>query len=297
VKEAEVVASKQLIPSGLRWNRGYLRTSTVLTVGVLLLLSLFMAFPFVWMLSASLKVPKTAFSIPPQLWPHEWRWENYQQVLFHPTVPIPRFFLNSLNIAVLVTLGQLVTCTAAAYAFARLRFRGREVLFVILLTALMVPAQVTIVPLYIEMRFFKLIDTHAALILPALTNIFGVFLLRQYLLTIPDELEDAARMDGAGPVRILLQIMLPLIGPALTTLAIVVFTGTWNAFFFPLIFLNDWQKFTWPLGVTMLRGQYSQNSVTVIMAGITLGVAPVLLAFLVLQRRMIESIGFTGGIK
>lgn len=147
------MTAKPLVASRLRWNRGYLRTSTVLTVGALLLLSLFMAFPFVWMLSASLKVPKTAFSIPPQLWPHEWRWENYQQVLFHPTVPIPRFFLN------------------------------------------------------------------------------------------------------------------------------------------------DWQKFTWPLGVTMLRGQYSQNSVTVIMAGITLGVAPVLLAFLVLQRRMIESIGFTGGIK
>lgn len=280
-----------------RWNRGYWRTSTLLTLAVLALLSIFMAFPFVWMLSTSLKVLATAFLLPPALWPDAWRWENYRQVLLHPTVPIPRFFLNSLNIAVLVTAGQLVTCTLAAFAFARLRFPGREIVFVTLLTALMVPAQVTIVPLYIEMRFLKLINTHASLVLPALTSIFGVFLLRQYLLTIPDELEDAARMDGAGPVRILVQIMLPLVGPALTTLAIVVFTGTWNSFFFPLIFLHDWQKFTWPLGIAMLRGQYSQGSATVIMAGITLGVLPVLLAFLVLQRRMIESIGFTGGIK
>lgn len=280
-----------------RWPRGYGRASTLLTLAALGLLSAFMAFPFLWMLSASLKVPATALAVPPQLWPSEWRWENYRQVLLHPTVPIPRFFLNSLNIAVWVTLGQLITCTLAAFAFARLKFPGREVLFLVLLTALMVPAQVTIVPLYIEMRFLGLIDTHASLILPSLTSIFGVFLLRQYLLTIPDELEDAARMDGAGPARILAQIMLPLIGPALTTLAIVVFTGTWNSFFFPLIFLNDWQKFTWPLGVTMLRGQYSQGSVTVIMAGITLGVLPVFLTFLLLQRRMIESIGFTGGIK
>lgn len=286
-------------PSRARaWRpRGYRRPATVLTVLALGGVSLFMAFPFIWMLTASLKVPATVFGIPPELWPHEWRWENYQQVLFHPHVPIPRFFLNSLNIAAWVTVGQLVTCTIAAYAFARLKFPGRETLFVILLTALMVPAQVTIVPLYMEMRFFKLIDTHAALILPSLTSIFGVFLLRQYLLTIPDELEDAARMDGAGPARVLVQIMLPLIGPALTTLAIVVFTGTWNSFFFPLIFLNEQVKYTWPLGITMLRGQYSQGSVTVIMAGITLGVLPVLLAFILLQRRMIESIGFTGGIK
>ncbi len=290
-------ATRPLPRLRLRWNQGYWRTSTLLTLLALGVLSLFMAFPFIWMLSASLKVPANAFKIPPELWPYEWRWQNYTYVLTHPTVPIPRFFLNSLNIALLVTGGQLVTCTMAAYAFARLHFPGRDILFVVLLTALMVPVQVTIVPLYIEMRFFKLIDTHAALVLPALTSIFGVFLLRQYLLTIPDELEDAARMDGAGPARILIQIMLPLIGSALTTLAIVVFTGTWNSFFFPLIFLNDWEKFTWPLGITMLRGQYSQGSVTVIMAGITLGVLPILLAFLILQRRMIESIGFTGGIK
>ncbi len=279
------------------WGRGYRRPATVIIILALGFLSFFMAFPFIWMVTASLKVPATVFAIPPEMWPHEWRWENYRQVLFHPHVAIPRFFLNSLNIAVWVTLGQLVTCTMAAFAFSRLKFPGREVLFVVLLTALMVPAQVTIVPLYMEMRFLRLIDTHASLILPALTSIFGVFLLRQYLLTIPDELEDAARIDGAGPVRILLQIMLPLIGPALTTLAIVVFTANWNSFFFPLIFLNEQVKYTWPLGITMLRGQYSQGSVTVIMAGITMGVLPVLLAFLLLQRRMIESIGFTGGIK
>ncbi|MCE7984294.1 MAG: carbohydrate ABC transporter permease [Caldilinea sp. CFX5] len=270
---------------------------TILTVLALGFLSLLMVFPFIWMISASLKVPATAFKVPPELWPYEWRFENYAYVLNHPLVPLPRFFLNSLKIATLITLGQLITCSLAAYAFARLRFPGRELIFLILLTALMVPSQITIIPIFIEMRTLKLIDSHAALILPALTSIFGVFMLRQYFLTIPDELEDAARIDGAGPVRIWWQIMLPLIGPALSTLAIITFTSSWNAFFGPLIFLNSWQKFTWPLGVSMLRGQYGQGSVSVIMAGITLGVIPVFVVFLLLQRRMIESIGFTGGIK
>lgn len=256
-----------------------------------------MMFPFVWMLSASLKIQATAFQLPPELWPYEWRFSNYGEVLNNPKVPILRFFLNSLIIALLITLGQLVTCTLAAYAFGRMKFPGRDALFIFMLTGLMVPVQITIIPIFIEIRTLGLVDTHAALILPAITSIFGVFLLRQYIMTVPNELEDAARIDGAGAVRILWQIMVPLISPALITLAIITFTGSWNEFFRPLIFLNTWTKFTWPLGLAMLRGQYGQGSVSVIMAGITLGVIPVLLFFLVAQRRMIESIAFSSGIK
>lgn len=270
------------------------KLTPILTVAVLTALSLLMVFPFAWMVSTSLKTPATAFLLPPQLWPSEWRWENYRQVLFHPTVPILLFFANSIKIAGLITLGQLVTCTLAAYAFARLNFPGRDVLFIVLLTALMVPAQITIIPVFIELRALSLIDTHWALILPSITSIFGVFLLRQYFMTIPRELEDAARIDGAGPLRILWQIMVPLVAPALTTLAIITFTGSWNEFFRPLIFLNTWSSFTWPLGLTMLRGSYGQGSVSVIMAGITLGVLPVLLIFLLAQQKMIESLAFTG---
>lgn len=266
----------------------------IVTVAGLAALSLLMIFPFVWMVSTSLKTPATAFLLPPQLWPAEWRWENYGQVLFHPTVPILLFFANSIKIAALITAGQLLTCTLAAYAFGRLSFPGRDVLFIVLLTALMVPAQITVIPVFIEMRALSLIDTHWSLILPSLTSIFGVFLLRQYFMTIPRELEDAARIDGAGPLRILWQIMVPLVAPALTTLAIITFTGSWNEFFRPLIFLNTWSGFTWPLGLTMLRGSYGQGSVSVIMAGITLGVLPVLLIFLLAQQKMIESLAFTG---
>jgi multiple sugar transport system permease protein len=281
-------------PFRRRLGRGYWNPVTILTILVLTVLSLMMIFPFVWMVSTSLKVPATAFRIPPELWPYEWRFQNYAQVLFHPSVPILRFFLNSLKIAALITLGQLITCTLAAYAFGRLQFPGRDWLFIVLLTALMVPAQITIIPIFIQMRALNLIDTHTALILPSITSIFGVFLLRQYIMTIPKELEDAARIDGAGPLRILWQILVPLIAPALSTLGIITFTGSWNEFFRPLIFLNTWDNFTWPLGLTMLRGQYGQGSVSVIMAGITLGVIPVLVAFLLAQRRMIESIAFSG---
>jgi multiple sugar transport system permease protein len=275
-------------------GRTYLNPRTLILVTVLAVLSFFMAFPFIWMVSASLKVPATAFKLPPELWPYEWRFENYAAVIANPYVPIPLFFLNSIKIATLVTLGQLTTCTLAGYAFARLRFPLRNTLFLLFLTSLMVPAQVTIIPTFIIMRTFGLVNTHASLIVPALTSVFGVFMLRQFFMTIPDELEDAARLDGAGPWRILWQVMVPLIGPGLSTLAVITFIGSWNAFFGPLIFLSDWDKMTWPLGMAVLRGQYGEGSVAVQMAGISLAVVPVAIIFILGQRFIIESITFTG---
>jgi len=277
---------------GSRWS--YWNPATVLTVAGMSVMSLLMAFPFIWMVSASLKVPATSFKIPPELWPYEWRFENYLQVLTHPYVPIPMFFLNSAKIATLITLGQLITCTLGAYAFGRLRFPGRDSLFIMMLMGLMVPSQVTIVPIFILMKVLNLLDTHAALILPSLTSIFGVFLLRQFFMTIPDDLEDAARMDGAGPFRILWQIMVPLVGPALATLGVITFVGVWNEFFRPLIFINTWSKMTWPLGLAVLKGQYSEGSISAQMAGITIAVIPVLILFLFAQKFIIESLTFSG---
>jgi len=277
-----------------RSRRTYLNPTTILTVVAMTALSFAMAFPFIWMVSTSLKVPATAFKLPPELWPYEWRFENYAQVLNNPKVPIPMFFLNSIKISILITLGQLVTCTLAAYAFGRLRFPGRNALFILMLTSLMVPVQITIIPTYILMGKLNLIDTHAALIIPGAVSIFGVFLLRQFFLTIPDELEDAARIDGAGPIRILWQVMLPLVGPGLSTLAVITFNATWNSFFGPLIFLNDWDKMTWTLGMAALRGEYGQGSMSVQMAGISLGVIPVVIVFILGQRYIIEGITFTG---
>lgn len=281
-----------------RLQTKYLNARTILTVAALTCLALLMAFPFIWMVTTSLKTPTTVFKIPPELWPHEFRWQNYVQIFQNPLVSFPRLFFNSFKVAFLITLGQLVTCSMAAYAFARLRFPGKNVLFILLLTALMIPGQVTILPLFILMRMLGLVDTHGALIIPELTSIFGIFLLRQFFMTIPNELEDAARIDGAGPIRTMVQIILPLSGPPLSTLALLTFIGSWNNFFGPFIFINTWSKMTWPLGIIALNASSSvgglEANVSVIMAGIALAFLPAFLLFLFAQRFMIESITFTG---
>ena len=188
--------------------------------------------------------------------------------------------LNSLQVTVLITLGQLVTCSMAAYAFARLRFPGRDTLFLVFLSQLMVPQQVTIIPVFILIRVFGLLDTPWALIVPALFSAFGTFLLRQFFLTIPNELEDAARVDGAGYVRTFVQIILPLAGPALATLTIFTFNFYWNEFFRPLLFISTWERMTLPLGLTIMKGFLGVGNVAAIMAGVSMGILPVLVVFL-----------------
>lgn len=272
----------------------YRRYGPVLVVLALSVSTLLYTFPFIWMLSTSLKVQATSFKVPPELWPYEWNFENYVEAVTSPQAPMFKFFANSLKVAASVTLGHLITCSLAAYAFARLRFPGRDGLFVLLLTSLMVPAQITILPTYILMRNLGWIDTHFSLIVPGLTGAFGVFLLRQFFLTIPDDLEDAARIDGAGPIRILWQVMIPLVGPGLSTLGIITFNGSWNSFFGPLIFLNSASKMTWPLGLTILRGEYGQGSISVLMAAIVVAVMPVFIVFLFAQRFIVEGLTFTG---
>ena len=275
-------------------RRRHLNLVNTLIILAMSLVSLLMAFPFIWMFSASLKIDASVFRLPPELWPYEWRFDNYLEVLAHPNVPVLMFFLNSLKLSVIITAGQLLFCTLAAYSFSRLRFAGRDVLFGLLLTSLMVPIQLTTLPTYILMRNLGLVNTHAALILPDLVGIFGIFLLRQFFMTIPDDLEDAARIDGAGPVRILWQVLVPLVGPGLSTLGIITFNRTWNMFFTPLIFLRDRRLMTWPLGLAILRGEFSEGSLCVQMAGISLAVIPVAILFALGQRFIIESITFTG---
>jgi ABC-type glycerol-3-phosphate transport system permease component len=202
--------------------------------------------------------------------------------------------LNSLKLAVAVTVGQLITCSLAAYAFARLEFPGKNLLFVLLLSALMIPGQVTLVPLFILMRQLGLYNTHAALILPALINPFGVFLLRQYFLTIPGELEDAARVDGANVFTIYFRIILPLSGPVLTTLAILTFVSMWNSYFLPLIMINNPQLQVLTVGLTLLRGQYGAGALGPVAAALAMAIVPVLVIFLLLQKYIIKSIVSTG---
>lgn len=259
---------------------------------LLLAFAVFMVLPFIWMFSTSLRQPIESFTLPPEWIPRKVIFDNYVEVF--KLVPFLSFFKNSLFVASVTTAGQLFTCSIAAYAFARLRFPGKNIVFFMLMSSLMVPGYMTIVPVFAIIRGLNLADTHWALILPALTSAFGIFLLRQFFMGIPMDLEDAARIDGANPWMTFKSVMLPLAMPALSVLAIFTFNGNWNEFFRPLIFLKTWSKFTLPLGIVTLRGVDASGNISVILAGVSLSVLPVLIIFLFFQRYLIEGITLTG---
>lgn len=265
----------------------------VIAVVILSLGALIMMLPFLWMFSTSLRPVQESFKLPPAWFPTEFHFETYAAV-FNSSVPLLAFAANSIKITFFVTLGQLITCSMAGYAFARLRFPFRNTLFLLLLASLMVPGQVTIIPVFIIMKQLGLIDNHLSIILPFLTSAFGVFLLRQFFLTLPQDLIDAAKIDGAGPWTTFMRVAIPLAGPSLAALTIITFNNTWNNYFYPLIFLNTWEKMTLPLGITALRGYLASNSASVVMAAVSLAILPVLLIFLVAQRWFIAGITRTG---
>ncbi len=261
---------------------------TILTIAAILVMM-----PLAWMFSTSLRPTQESFHLPPAWLPTEFRWENYLAP-FDSSVPFVDLFINSMRITVAVTLGQLVTCSLAGYAFARLRFPGRDLLFLLLLASLMVPFQVTIIPIFLLMRDLGLIDDPLAIILPGLINAFGVFLMRQFFKQMPQELFDAARVDGAGHIRSFLQIALPLAGPAMATLGIITFNATWNAYFLPLVFLNSWHKMTLPQGIALLTGYMGSGNPSVVMAAVTMAIIPVLIVFIAAQRWIIEALTRSG---
>jgi len=265
---------------------------TILIVAVLGMGALMIIAPFLWVLQTSLTDSAVAYRLPPQLIPEKLTIQNYLNVF--ELVPFGAFVRNSLFISGSITLGQLITCSMGAYAFARLKFPGRDILFIVLLATLMIPLQVTIVPLFILMRELGLYNSHWSVIFPAIISPFGIFLLRQYYRTIPQEYEDAARVDGASYFTIFARIMLPLSWPALTTLGIVSFVYWWNEFFIPLIMINSPELQVLPVGITLLQGRYSAGAVGNVSAGITMAVIPVLMIFLLLQRNIIKSIASTG---
>jgi multiple sugar transport system permease protein len=273
------------------WSPGSLVIRIILYL-FLLIMAAIIALPFLWGISTAFKDQTGIYAVPPLWIPSPAITDNF--VTAWTMVPLGMFFVNSLKVAGLITIGQLFTCSLAAYAFARLRFPGRDLIFGIYLSSLMVPGQVTIIPLYILMRHLGLVDNHASLILPALTSAFGIFFLRQFFLTIPRELEEAAIVDGAGMLRVLLVIILPLSKPALAALAIFTFNFFWNDFFTALIFLDTPSNLTLPVGLAYLSGQYGQTSQAVILAGVCLAVLPVLAIFLAGQRYIVEGITLTG---
>ncbi len=270
--------------------RDYLINSVVfvfLTIASVIILA-----PFIWILATSLRLPRESFTLPPKWLPTDFYVSNYRAVF--EAVQFGRFFLNSVFVSAMVVAGQLVTASMAAFAFARLRFPGKGVLFALLMSALMIPIQATIIPVFVLMSKVGLANTLWSLILPGWSSAFGVFLLRQYFLTIPNELEDAARIDGANTWQIYWQIMLPLCRPALAVLAILTFNGTWNEYFRPLIFLNTPDNFTLPLGLVSLRGSFSSGSISVVLAGVVLSLLPVLFLYIFAQKYLVEGITATG---
>jgi multiple sugar transport system permease protein len=258
---------------------------------VLLVIGVLMLAPLVWMISTAFTAPIEAFRLPPNWLPIPFSMQNVEEV--NELIPFWRMALNSVLVSVISVCGSLLVAVLAAYAFSRIRFRGSRGIFVLLLAALMVPAQLTVIPVFILMRNVGLVDNLAALWLPALINVFAIFFLRQYFDSIPRELDEAARLDGAGHLRILFGILVPLSGPALSALAILGFEASWNNYFGPLIFLTSPQNMTLPIGLVSLSSGLG-GPPAVVFAAITLVVVPILVLFLLFQRTIVESIASVG---
>jgi len=249
--------------------------------------------PLLWMLSASLMPSGDANAFPPPLIPRKVTLEHYADLFTR--LSLARSFANSLIVAVSATLLSLVINGMAGYAFAKLRFQGREAVFRVLLTALIIPGQVGMLPLFLLLKSMGLVNTTVGVIVPFMAGVFGIFMIRQYALSIPDDLLDAARVDGAGELRIFATIVVPVLQPILVTLAVFTFLSAWNDFMWPLIVLSDDAKYTLPVALASLSGEHVQDT-ELMMAGSMLTVLPVVVLFIALQRAYIRGV-MMGSVK
>ena len=261
---------------------------TVVTLGFVAVIT-----PFVWMILGSFKGQGELLRVPPTWWPEKPTLDNYR-TLFNKE-SFPRYFLNSTVVAVVITAANVAFCSMVGYGLAKLKFRGKKLVFALVMGTLMIPGMVTFVPLFVLVANLGMVDTYPGLILPFLVTPFGVFLMRQFIIELPDDLLDAGRIDGAGELRIFRQIILPLCGPGLATLGILTFLGSWNNFLWPLVVAQTQEHYTLPVALAL----FSQNQQVipnygVLLAGATVVVVPVLVVFLIFQRRFIEGIATTG---
>jgi multiple sugar transport system permease protein len=291
VLTAESAGRARTAARGRRWAALGLRALAYLGLA---LGSVLMVAPFFWMLSTAVKSPSEAFSYPPQWVPHTVTLENFERVW--TAVPFGRYTFNSIFVALSVMLLELLTASMAGYAFARLRFPGRDRLFLLYLATLMIPGQVTIIPNFILMRYIDWLDSYQGLIIPNAFTAFGTFLLRQAFLAMPTELEEAAKIDGCGYLGIYWRIILPLAGPALATLAILSFQGSYNAYFWPLVVISSDQMWTLPLALRLFTGSAGMYATDwwLVMAGASIAVAPMLLVFVLAQKYFVRGIVLTG---
>lgn len=257
--------------------------------------SVTMIAPFLWMITTSLKAPGAVFTFSDRWWqdwiPTSFVWENYIKV--PQVVPFFRFYLNSVIVTVCVTFGQVATSAMAAYAFARLQFPGRDRIFFAYLATMMVPGAVTMIPVFILLRYLGWIDSYKAMILPGIFTAYGTFMLRQFFLTLPRDLEDAAKIDGCSYYGIFWKIILPLSKPALATLTTFTFMGSWMNFMWPLIVMNTHDKFPLPVGLSYFQSLHNTNW-TLLMAASVMMILPILLVFIFNQRFFVEGIKLTG---
>ena len=279
-------------PGGGR-ARAKRRGGSVLLHVVLVIVGLLFVFPFVWMILTSFKTLPQLLKAPLSFLPQPFTFQNYIDAW--NDVPFAQAYVNSIYIAVLVVVGTIITASMAGYAFARIRFRGARVMFIVFLATQMIPAQVTLIPFYLLMSKLGWVDSHLSLIVPALlANPFAVFLMRQFVLSLPQELEEAALVDGAGRFRIFWSVVLPNLKPGIAALSIITAINVWNAFLFPLVLLNTPDLFTVPLLLQSFQGQFGSVNYGLVMAASAISTIPMLIVFIIGQRRIISSMAASG---
>ena len=267
----------------------------IIGYGVLILVTATMVVPFIWMVTTSLKPPNAVFTYPPELLPREINFENY--TMLFTLVPFGRYFVNTLFITVLTVVGQIAITSLAAYGFARLRFIGRDLLFIVCLATMMVPYQVTLIPLFLLVFGLGWVNTYQGLIIPGVSSVFAIFLLRQAFLGVPKDYQEAARIDGASEFRIYWRIFMPLNGPALATLAVFAFMGTWTDLLWPLLIARTPEMRTLELGLAYFNSSTSafrQTNWPLMMAASVVVMLPVLVIYIFAQRYFIRGISLSG---
>lgn len=258
---------------------------------ILLLGAITMLVPFIWMLSSSVKSLGEVFVFPPKLFGEKIVWENYTKI--SSRFNYFAYFLNSVKVSAWVVVFQVFTSATAGYVFAKLNFKGRDRIFTLYLATMMIPFHVTVITNFLQMSIYGLVNTLWSLMLPASVSAFGTFLMRQFFVTVPNELIEAAKIDGCNPFKTFLQICFPMAKPTIATLSIFCFMNVWNDYFTPLIYINDSRKYTLPLGLASMKGMYSTDW-PVLMASSVISVLPVLIAFLFAQDAFVKGVMMTG---
>ncbi|GAB1441966.1 carbohydrate ABC transporter permease [Ignavibacteriales bacterium] len=264
-----------------------------LLYGFLIITGFLTLAPFIWMLSASFMLDGHASVFPPRFFPDEFTFTQYETLFSR--LDVSRNLINSVLISTMVTVVSLIFNSMAGFAFAKYRFRGKDTIFKMLLSSMVIPSQVTMLPLFLMLKEFGFLNTYMAILVPGLANVFGIFLIRQYVMAIPDSLIESARIDGATDFQIYYKIIVPLAMPVMVTLAIFTFMGTWNDFLWPLIVLNDSSMYTLPVALANLMGEHTKDP-ELMMAGSVITILPVMMLFLVLQKYYIKGI-MMGSVK